>query len=110
MKKKERKIILISLVVSILLTIIKFFAYFTTNSVAVLSDALESIINIIAASFAFYSIHLSSQPRDRNHPYGHGKIEFFSIGVEGAMIFVAGCLILFKATEYFLFPRTLSAI
>ena len=110
MKHKERWVVLISLVVSILLTVIKFIAYFSTNSVAILSDALESIITIVAAGFAYYSIYLSSLPKDQNHPYGHGKIEFFSIGVEGAMIFVAGCLILFKAFQYFIYPRAITQI
>jgi cation diffusion facilitator family transporter len=75
--------------------------------VAILSDALESIINVVAGGFASYSIYLASQPKDENHPYGHGKVEFFSIGFEGAMIFIAGILILVKAIQYFIFPREL---
>lgn len=73
-----------------------------THSVAILSDALESIINVVAGGFASYSIYLAGKPRDENHPYGHGKVEFFSIGFEGAMIFIAGCLILYKAVQYFI--------
>lgn len=102
--------IILSLVVSVILTALKFIAWFNTYSVAILSDALESIINVVAAGFASYSIYLTGLPKDKNHPYGHGKIEFFSIGVEGAMIFVAGCLILFKAIEYFISPRNLAKI
>ncbi|MCK7555218.1 cation diffusion facilitator family transporter [Chitinophaga sedimenti] len=101
MLKREFRVILLSLVVSFVLTIAKFTAYFMTHSVAILSDALESIINVVAGAFASYSIYLTSKPRDENHPYGHGKVEFFSIGFEGAMIFIAGCLILFKAIQYF---------
>lgn len=101
MLRKEFRIILLSLLVSFLLTAAKFTAYFLTHSVAILSDALESIINVVAGVFASYSIYLAGKPRDENHPYGHGKIEFFSIGFEGAMIFIAGCLILFKAAQYF---------
>jgi len=100
--RKEFRIILLSLLVSFLLTAAKFTAYFLTHSVAILSDALESIINVVAGVFASYSIYLAGKPRDQNHPYGHGKVEFFSIGFEGAMIFIAGCLILFKAVQYFL--------
>jgi cation diffusion facilitator family transporter len=108
--KKGKTIILISLVVSVLLTILKFLAYFRTYSVAILSDALESIINIAAAAFAYYSVYLSALPKDSNHPYGHGKVEFFSIGAEGAMIFIAGCLIFFKAVQYFIFPHVITRL
>lgn len=110
MKSKEFRIIIISLVVSLLITCAKFFAYFTTYSVAILSDALESIINVVAGVFACYSIYLASKPRDVNHPYGHGKVEFFSIGFEGGMITIAGCLILYKAIQYFISPRELQQL
>lgn len=102
MIRKELRIILLSLGISLLLTIAKFLAYFLTSSVAILSDALESIINVVAGGFACYSIYLSGKPKDENHPYGHGKVEFFSIGFEGAMIFIAGILILFKAVQFFI--------
>lgn len=81
-----------------------------THSVAILSDAMESIINVVAGGFACYSIYLSGKPRDANHPYGHGKVEFFSIGFEGAMIFFAGILILVKAVQYFISPRELEGV
>ncbi|RAJ06985.1 cation diffusion facilitator family transporter [Chitinophaga skermanii] len=110
MIKKEFKVILISLIVSFVLTGAKFGAYFVTHSVAILSDALESIINVVAGAFACYSIYLSSKPKDENHPYGHGKVEFFSIGFEGAMIFIAGCLILVKAISYFFSPHELHKV
>jgi cation diffusion facilitator family transporter len=92
------------------LTGIKFSAWFITHSVAILSDALESIINVVAGAFACYSIYLTGKPKDENHPYGHGKVEFFSIGFEGAMIFIAGCLILFKAGQYFFVPAALEDV
>lgn len=98
------------MVVSLILTLAKFTAYFTTLSVAILSDALESIINVIAGGFACYSIYLSSRPKDLNHPYGHGKVEFFSIGFEGGMILIAGCLILYKAVYSFIAPHTLQKL
>lgn len=102
--------IFVSLIVSFILTGAKFAAYFITHSVAILSDALESIINVVAGGFACYSIYLAGQPKDVNHPYGHGKVEFFSIGFEGAMIFIAGMLILAKAIQYFIFPKELFKI
>ncbi|QEH42255.1 cation diffusion facilitator family transporter [Chitinophaga sp. XS-30] len=110
MVRKEFRIILLSLGISLLLTAAKFTAYFVTNSVAILSDALESIINVVAGGFACYSIYLSGKPKDANHPYGHGKVEFFSIGFEGAMIFIAGCLILFKAVQYFIHQPALEEV
>jgi cation diffusion facilitator family transporter len=109
-QKKEFHVIQISLIVSFVLTGTKFLAWLLTHSVAILSDALESIINVVAGGFACYSIYLASKPKDENHPYGHGKVEFFSIGFEGAMIFIAGCLILFKAVQFFFLPATLESI
>lgn len=76
----------------------------------ILSDALESIINVVAAAFAWYSIYLSNKPRDTEHPYGHGKIEFFSIGFEGAMILIAGFGILVQAVLFFFNPPQLQAL
>lgn len=88
----------------------KFSAYFITNSNAILTDALESIINIIAAGFAFYSIRLSAQPKDGNHPYGHGKIEFFSAGFEGALIIFAGGFIIYEAVQNLIEPSSLYSL
>jgi cation diffusion facilitator family transporter len=95
--REQKKIILLSLVTGIILMLAKFTAYFLTNSNFVLTDAAESIVNVIASAFAFFSIHLSSQPRDENHPYGHGKIEHFSVFIEGTLIFVAGSGIIIKS-------------
>jgi len=83
----------------------KFGAYFLTASNFVLTDAAESIVNVIASSFAFYSIYLSALPRDENHPYGHGKVEFFSVFIEGSLIGVAGCIIIVKSVYSFFFPN-----
>lgn len=88
----------------------KFVAYFITSSNAILTDAAESIVNVIASAFAFYSIYLSAQPRDQNHPYGHGKIEFFSMFIEGILILIAGILILFKSTYNLFYPQVLTAV
>ncbi len=83
----------------------KFSAYFITASNFVLTDAAESIVNVVASSFAFFSIYLSSRPRDENHPYGHGKIEFFSVFIEGGLISIAGIGILFKSTYGIFHPE-----
>lgn len=89
--------IIASLAVGITLLAVKFFAYTLTGSAAILSDALESIINVVASGFALYSILLSARPPDKSHPYGHGKIEFFSAGFEGALITLAAVAILYEA-------------
>ncbi len=75
----------------------KFVAFFITNSNAILTDAVESIVNVLASGFAFYSIYLATLPKDENHPYGHGKVEFFSAFVEGVLIGIAGIVILVKS-------------
>lgn len=85
--------------------LLKFIAYYLTGSNAILTDALESIINVMASGFAFYSIYLSAQPKDKNHPYGHGKIEYFSAGFEGALIFLAGLFIIYQAIENLITPK-----
>jgi cation diffusion facilitator family transporter len=77
----------------------KLFAWVLTGSTAVLSDALESVVNVAAGALLLYSLQLSAQPADRNHPYGHGKVEFFSAGVEGTLIAVAALLIGYEAVR-----------
>ena len=95
-EKEQHKIRAIRLVlfISVLLLCIKFFAWYLTHSNAILTDALESIVNVVAGSFALFSIYFASQPRDENHPYGHGKMEFLSAGFEGGLIFIAGIAII----------------
>ncbi|WP_245735207.1 cation diffusion facilitator family transporter [Pedobacter hartonius] len=83
----------------------KFGAYFLTHSNAILTDAAESIVNVLASGFAFYSIYLATLPKDENHPYGHGKVEFFSAFVEGALICIAGLIIIFKSSYDLVFPK-----
>nr|WP_294901147.1 cation diffusion facilitator family transporter [uncultured Pedobacter sp.] len=104
------KIILGSLLVSILLMLMKFGAYYITQSNAILTDAAESIVNVLASAFAFYSIYLASQPKDENHPYGHGKVEFFSAFIEGLLIVLAGLIIVGKSVYNIFQPQQLNAI
>ncbi len=101
----KRRLGLLSLVVSAGLMAIKFYAYHLTRSQVVLTDALESIINVFTSGFALYSLYLAGLPKDENHPYGHGKVEYLSIGFEGALIFIAGAFILYSATLGLLHPH-----
>ncbi len=103
----HRSLQLITLCIGTLLMAIKFAAWWLTNSNAILSDASESIINIAAGVFAFYSLGLAAKPRDSNHPYGHGKIEFLSAGFEGGLIFLAGIGIVIKAGYNLLYPQNI---
>ncbi len=81
-----------------------------TGSAAILSDALESIINVVASAFAFYSVIFSAQPPDSSHPYGHGKVESFSAGFEGALIILAALAIMWQAIPGFFFPRPIAEL
>ena len=106
----RRKAASISIGVGIALLLIKFAAYGLTGSAAALSDALESIINVAASGFAFLSILISARPPDESHPYGHGKIEFFSAGFEGALIVVAAIAIIWTAVPAFFHPKALPGL
>ncbi|MDN3687345.1 cation diffusion facilitator family transporter [Cyclobacterium jeungdonense] len=107
MEKEKRRLIIWSVVISLVLLIIKFYAYFQTSSNAILTDAMESIVNVVASCFALYSIYLSALPKDSNHPYGHGKIEFFSAGIEGTLIILAGIFIVYQSIWALIFPQEL---
>lgn len=85
------------LLAGFVLMAIKFMAWRITHSNTILSDALESIVNVVAGSFALYSLWLAAKPRDREHPYGHGKVEFISAGIEGGLVVLAGGLIIWRA-------------
>ncbi len=110
LEKKDLKILIITLVVGCILFLFKLSAWLWTNSNAILTDALESIINIVAGIFALYSFSLALKPRDNDHPYGHGKIEFLSAGFEGALIFVAGIIIISKSIWDFFHPHEVSQL
>ncbi len=75
----------------------KVYAYLITGSAAILSDAAESVVHVLAVSFAAYSLWLSAQPPDQGHQFGHDRISFFSAGFEGAMIVIAALFILYEA-------------
>jgi cation diffusion facilitator family transporter len=88
---------MVSLVVGSALLAAKFVAWQMTNSAAVLSDALESIVNVVAAVFAIGAIAFAGRPADRNHPYGHGKMEFFTAVFEGGLVAFAAVMICYEA-------------
>jgi cation diffusion facilitator family transporter len=104
------KIQWITLLVSLALLIFKFIAYFATNSNSILSDAMESIINVTASAFALFSIYYAARPQDFNHPYGHGKIEFVTSGVEGFLILVTGLFLIYKGTYNIIYPQEIQAL
>jgi cation diffusion facilitator family transporter len=96
-ERLKKRAAVVSLCVAIVLLLVKFQAYRVTGSMAVLSDALESIVNVVAAAFAIAGLWFAGMPADRNHPYGHGKIEFFAAAFEGGLIAFAALLILWEA-------------
>lgn len=101
---------LLALVVSLGLLGVKYQAYRLTGSTAVLSDALESIVNVVAAAFALGGLVFAGRPADRNHPYGHGKIEFFSAAFEGGLIAFAAVVIVYEAVASLLAGPELRAL
>jgi cation diffusion facilitator family transporter len=97
-------------VTSAVLLIVKFAAYYITHSVSVLTDALESIVNVVAGFIGLYSLHIAAQPRDLNHPYGHGKAEFISAAVEGTLVLSAGAVIVYSAIKNLVVPHAIAAL
>ncbi len=87
----------ISLLVGVLLLAVKFAAYAATDSIAVLSDAAESLVNVGAAVMLIWSLRIAAIPADAGHPYGHGKVESFSAGVEGSLIFIVALGIIYES-------------
>lgn len=102
--KENLKLQKLIAVVAIVLFIIKIYAWHVTRSLAILTDALESIVNIVASLIGLYSLYFSAKPKDDTHPYGHGKIEFISAAIEGTLITVAGIFIIYEAVRNFFHP------
>ncbi len=105
--RAEANAAITSIVLGAVLLLMKFGAYFLTGSTAVFADALESIVNVAAASFALYALNLAHRPADKDHPYGHGKVEFISAGFEGGMILLAAAIALTRAVDNLLRPHSL---
>ena len=91
--------LLLSIILGIIILGVKFLAYYLTGSMALKSDALEGIVNVLAAFFAFGSVLYAEKPADEDHPYGHGKIELFSAAFEGGLILLAAVLIAYESVE-----------
>jgi cation diffusion facilitator family transporter len=96
-----------SIAVALAVMSLKYLAYGVTGSVALFSDALESIVNLLTALVALYALHVSAQPADRRHQFGHHKAEYFSAVLEGVLIVVAALVIFHEAYDAFLAPRAL---
>ncbi len=100
----------VSLGASVVFFALKFGGYLMTGSTAVLSDALESIVNVVAALFTVVSLAFSARPADESHPYGHGKVEFLSSAFEGGLIAFAALIILYQSAQALLVGVSLRAI
>ncbi len=94
----------------IILFIGKIIAWKLTNSDAVFSDAMESIVNVISAFMGLYSLYLAAKPKDEDHPYGHGKVEFVTSGIEGALIAIAGIMIIYEGVHSLIVGKVLNKI
>lgn len=104
-----QKLAIGSIFVGAIVFALKYVAYYLTGSIALYSDALESIINVVTAVAAFMAVRVSAAPADANHPYGHHKVEYFSAVLEGVLIIVAALMILREAYFGFFSPKLIDA-
>jgi len=95
---------------SVVLFLAKIIAYYITNSLAILTDALESIVNVVAGVIGLYSVYVAAKPSDEEHPYGHGKAEFVSAAVEGTLIVAGGILIIYETVINLIHPTPLGKL
>ena len=102
-QKSRIRLALLSIAAGATLLGLKYLAYVLSGSVALKSDAIESIVNVVAALFALGAVVFADKPADREHPYGHGKIEHFSAAFEGGLISLAAVFILFEAAKGFIY-------
>jgi cation diffusion facilitator family transporter len=100
----------LSVAVALATIALKTAAWWVTGSVSLLSDALESLVNLAGASFALLMVTVAAQPADDNHPYGHHKAEYFSSGFEGVLILVAALAIIAAAAQRFWAPQPLQSL
>jgi cation diffusion facilitator family transporter len=99
----------INIAVAVLVTGLKYFAFAKTGSIALYSDALESVVNVVTAVAALVAVHISQRPPDRSHPFGHHKAEYFAVALEGWLIVAAAFMIISQAYAAWLAPRTMTA-
>jgi cation diffusion facilitator family transporter len=97
-------------ILAVLLFLIKIYAWYLTHSVTILTDALESTVNVIAGFIGLYSVILAAKPRDSNHPYGHGKVQFVTSAIEGLLIIIAGLLIIYEAIMQLMVTKPLQKL
>ncbi|WP_265764126.1 cation diffusion facilitator family transporter [Fodinibius salsisoli] len=111
MKSSSAKTALrISLLVSVVSLCLKLSGFWVTSSTTALSDAAESIIHLLAVSFVYYGLLLSTKPADEKHLYGHERVEFLSVGIEGAVIILAGLTIIYQSVDNYLFGYNLTQL
>ena len=108
--KSLNKYLYLSIAAAIVTLLLKFYAFHVTGSMGLLSDALESFVNLFAALFALLMLHLSRKPADQEHEFGHGKAEYFSSAVEGALILIAAFTIIRSALPRIIDPQPLENI
>ena len=100
----------LSVAVAVTTIALKTGAWWISGSVSLLSDAMESLVNLAGAVFALAMVTIAARPPDDDHPYGHHKAEYFSSGFEGVLIFVAALAIIWTAVDRLLVPRELEAV
>lgn len=106
----EKTALCISLVVSVMSLSLKLSGFWITSSTTAMSDAAESVIHLLAVSFVYYGLLLSSKPADEKHLYGHERVEFLSVGIEGAVIIMAGITIIYQSIDNYLFGHNLTEL
>ena len=105
-----RRLLLASVVVALVTIVLKSLAWWLTDSVSLLSDALESVVNLAGATFGLWMVTIAARPADEDHPYGHHKAEYFSSGFEGVLIIVAALAIMWTAGNRFINPVPLDQL
>lgn len=94
-------------VLTVVVFALKLVVFFMTHSLSVLSDTLESVVNIVATLVGSYSMYIAAKPKDKDHPYGHGKAEFISSAFQGSLIIGVGFLIIYESIQSYFHPGTL---
>jgi cation diffusion facilitator family transporter len=106
-EQQNYRLQLLITLLSIILFVVKIVAFYLTNSIAILTDALESTVNMLAGLIGLYSLYVAAKPKDKEHPYGHGKAEFISAAVEGSLIIAAGIYIIFQTGQSFFIKKNI---
>jgi cation diffusion facilitator family transporter len=107
---KVQTLLRASVAVAVVTIVLKTGAWWVTGSVGLLSDAMESLVNLAGALFAMWMVHIAQRPADHDHPFGHSKAEYFSSGFEGMLIAAAAIAIIWAAADRFLHPQPLESL